>query len=86
MKLNEEVTIRETIAQIALDNLAAHSLFGFSEAFSGGGTYASRYCTCTGSDMQLKVSIYFFSFFFLSIMMDADQYYKKYKIKRCQTQ
>nr|CAB3263318.1 uncharacterized protein LOC108950651 [Phallusia mammillata] len=52
----QKVTLKGSIAQISLDNLAAHSLFGFTEKFSGHTTYVSRYCLCQGADIQNKNS------------------------------
>ena len=51
------VKLKGTIAQMSLDNLAAHSILGFTEKFSGSNTYVSRYCLCTGNDIQKKVGI-----------------------------
>lgn len=52
----QEKVIRGTIAQFALDNLAAHSLFCLNQKFSGE-IHISRYCLCKTSDIQEKVKI-----------------------------
>lgn len=57
--------MRGTIIQFALDNLAAHSIFGFTEMFSGCNTYVSRYCECTGAEIQNKVIYYCACYYYL---------------------
>ena len=52
----KEELLQGTIAQLSADNKAAHSLLGLQECFYGANVCISRYCFCTSTDIQEKVS------------------------------
>lgn len=47
-----QVTIRGTVAQISLDNLAAHSILGFTERFSGLNTFKGKHSVVNKIDFN----------------------------------
>jgi len=54
---DKEMILKGTISQLVADNLGAHSILGFVECFSGRSSYISRYCLCTGEDIQHLVCV-----------------------------